>query len=377
MLAILPEEPDAELLRAAADTVDDFVLWPARSHELRQRLARLLGPAARDPAEVRLQLLEEAGLANLVGRDPAFVRVVERIPLIARTPGPVLITGETGTGKEVCARAIHHLRRRRNFPFIPVDCGAIPEHLLENELFGHLRGAYTDARQDQRGLVAMAEGGTLFLDEVDSLSLGSQAKLLRFLQERTYRPLGAERFLQADLSLVAATNCDLASLVREARFRQDLYFRLNVIRLHMPALRERRGDIPILARHLLNVVCAESGTPRKTLSAAALRRLERHDWPGNVRELAAVLQSAVLFCPGAQVLPSHLFPAVAPGPTEPASASFRQARAFALEMFERSYVVDLLRKHRGNVTRSAQEAQKDRRAFGKLIKKYRINRLEL
>jgi two-component system response regulator GlrR len=265
-LAILPGEPEAELLRAAAEAVDDFILWPVRTPELHQRLSRLLGPPARDPAEVRLQLLEEAGLANLVGRDPAFVEAIEKIPLIARSPGPVLITGETGTGKEVCARAIHHLGRRRSFPFIPVDCGAIPENLVENELFGHVRGAYTDARRDQRGLIAMAEGGTLFLDEVDSLSPAAQAKLLRFLQERTYRPLGAERFQQADLSVIAATNRDLRALVREGRLRQDLFFRLDVMRLHLPPLRERRGDVPILARHLVNVACAESGVPRKTAS---------------------------------------------------------------------------------------------------------------
>jgi DNA-binding NtrC family response regulator len=375
--AVLPAEADGELLSAAAEAVDDFALWPVRALELRQRVARILGPAACDPDAVRLQLLEEAGLANLVGRDPAFLEVIGRIPLIARTAGPVLITGETGTGKEVCARAIHHLGRRRSFPFIPVDCGAIPENLVENELFGHVRGAYTDARRDQRGLVAMAEGGTLFLDEVDSLSPAAQAKLLRFLQERTYRPLGAERFQQADVSVVAATNRDLRALVRDGRFREDLYFRLDVMRLHMPALRARRGDIPILARHLVNVLCAENGTPRKTLSAAAVRRLEGHDWPGNVRELLAVLQSAIVFCAGTQILPSHLFPPATSSPSEPAGASFRKARAFAIEIFERSYVVDLLRKHRGNVTRSAQEAQKDRRAFGKLIKKYRINRLEV
>jgi two-component system response regulator GlrR len=376
-LAILPEEADGEFLRVAAESVDDFVLGATRTVELQQRITRILGSAPRDLARMRLRLVDEMGLAGLVGRDPAFLKTLEKIPLVARSVGPVLITGETGTGKEVCARAIHHVSGRRSLPFIPVDCGAIPEHLVENELFGHVRGAYTDARQDQRGLIAMAEGGTLFLDEVDSLSPAAQAKVLRFIQERSYRPLGAERFVRADVNILAAANQDLASLVRDGRLREDLYFRLNVIRLHLPPLRERRADIPILARHLLDGLCGETGCPRKSLSPAALHRLQSHAWPGNVRELLAVLQRALVFCRGAQILPSHLMTEAGPGSSETARRGFREARAQAIATFERSYVLDLLRKHGGNVTRSAREAQKDRRAFGRLIKKYAINRLDV
>jgi len=183
-LAILSEEADGAFLKLAAESVDDFILGVSRTVELEQRIARILGSMPHNLVGVRRRLVDETGLAGLVGRDPTFLKTLEKIPLVARTVGPVLITGETGTGKEVCARAIHHVSGRRSSPFIPVDCGAIPEHLVENELFGHVRGAYTDARQDQRGLIAMAEGGTIFLDEVDTLSTAAQAKEKRSKQER-------------------------------------------------------------------------------------------------------------------------------------------------------------------------------------------------
>src|ERR1051325_5765417 len=229
-----------------------------------------------------------------VGRAPGFVRTMARIPAVARSGSPVLITGETGTGKELCARAIHHLGRRRDFPFIPVDCGAVPDHLFENELFGHTRGAFTDAHGDQKGLVAMADRGTLFLDEVDALPLTAQAKLLRFLQERTFKPLGADRFQRADVNVLAATNRCLESLVREKRFRADLYFRLNVLTMHMEPLRQRREDIGLLSQHFADAICAEQALPRVVVTPAAIRRLMYYDWPGNVRELHNVVQRAVV-----------------------------------------------------------------------------------
>ena len=208
------------------------------------------------------KLNRDIALAKFVGQDRAFLAVVQRIPLVASAPNPVLILGETGTGKELCARAIHHLSERRRAPFIPVDCGVLPDHLLENELFGHVRGAFTDAHSHQRGLVGMAKGGTLFLDEIDSLSAAAQKKLLRLLEENTFKPLGADHFECADVRIVAATNASLEQLVGEKRFRADLYFRLNVLRLLMPALRHRRSDIPRLAQHFVQHACAGAGTPR-------------------------------------------------------------------------------------------------------------------
>jgi two-component system response regulator GlrR len=315
----------------------------------------------------------------LVGRDPAFRRVVEMIPIIARSGSPTLITGETGTGKELCARAIHMLSSRRAQPFIPVDCAALPEHLFENEFFGHARGAFTDAHRDQKGLVSLSEGGTLLLDEVDSLSSSAQAKLLRFLQERTFRPLGADRFSRADVNVLAAMNRDPEGLVRDGRFRADLFFRLNVIRLHLAPLRDRRSDIPLIARHFLTACSTEWGVAPKTLAPSTLAKLSAYDWPGNIRELTNILRHAAVLTSGRLILPEHVILPGEPVAGMPAGVdamrdglSFRQVRAMAVETFERAYVTRLIEKHAGNVTRAAREARKDRRAFGRLMKKYSI-----
>lgn len=373
-LAVVADPAPAAFLAAVSESADDFVVWRSGCRsELHERIRRVIGDAA-NRAAVSRHLTDSLALARLIGGDPAFVAMVGRIPVVANATGAALILGETGTGKELCARALHHLGPRRNHPFVPVDCAALPEQLLENELFGHRRGAFTDAHSSQTGLVAMAEGGTLFLDEVDSLSPSAQAKLLRLLEDRCYRPLGGDRFFQADIRVLAATNRDLEALVRQQRFRADLYFRLNVFQLKLPPLRERRGDIPLLAQHFVNQICAEARKPRKRLLPSAIERLCQADWPGNVRQLLNVLQGAVAFCNGSTILAGHLD---LPQPGEPTDTpgAFREARARAIERFERAYIETLLRKHAGNVSRSALEAQKDRRAFGRLIKKYRIDRL--
>jgi DNA-binding NtrC family response regulator len=255
-----------------------------------------------------------------------------------------------------------------------VDCGAVPEHLFENELFGHARGAFTDARADQKGLVAMARGGTLFTDEVDGLSPAAQAKVLRLLQENTYRPLGSESFRNANVRVITATNNDLEGLVGKRQFRPDLFFRINVLHLHLPALRDRRGDIQLLARHFVERICQGDDMPLKELSSEAARKLEEHDWPGNVRELFNSMQRAVLNSPGRQIAAEHVesmrFTQVAAAP----ATDFRNAKVQVVKKFERDYVEQMLRKHDGNITRAAMEAGKDRRAFGRLAKKYGLQR---
>jgi two-component system, NtrC family, response regulator GlrR len=373
-LAVLPEDSDAQFFQSATEVVDDFLLWPVRPLELRRRLERLLGPCRDDLKSLRQLLTGEVGMAEIAGHDPAFVKVLNHIPLVSASHSPVLLLGETGTGKELFARAIHMLSPRRSGPFIPVECGAVPEHLAENELFGHVHGAFTDAHRDQKGLVALAEGGTLFLDEVDSLSLAAQAKLLRFLQEGTYRPLGSERFMRGDVRVIAASNRDLEACVEGNQFRADLYFRLNVLRLHLPPLRERSSDIEALARHFLEKQCLEEGLPRRGLTPAALRKLQSYHWPGNVRELYNVLQRAAVFCRGPQINLQHIsLPGTAEAENEPPS-NFRAARAAAIQSFERSFTRELLQKHHGNITHASREAGKDRRAFGRLVKKYNIDR---
>ena len=372
ILAVLPREVDSGTFGVVSDSADDFMMWPAEKEELRFRLQRILRQGSTN-SQIQMaydHLSQTLAMGQLIGNHASFTRVIRQIPLFAGSSLPVLITGPTGTGKELCARAIHHLSARRRFPFVAADCGAIPEHLIENELFGHVRGAFTDAHTDQKGLAALAEGGTLFLDEIDALSLCAQAKLLRFLQERVYRPLGADRFINADIHIRAATNRDIESLVKQKRFREDLYFRLNALRLQLPSLRQ--SDIGVLARHFLNTRSTSSGPTRKMLSVAALNKLQAYDWPGNVRELLNVLERASLFSEGQYILPDHILLPSDPFESAP-RADFNHERSRAIEAFERRYVQELLVQHNGNVTRAAIAAGKERRAFGRLKKKYRIS----
>lgn len=372
VLAVLPGDPSPALLAAAA-SADDFILGPVRVDELRSRLDRLLGTAGREIAAVKRKLTEELWLRNFITADPHLLHVLDDLRRMARANTAVLIAGETGTGKELCARACHHLGPNANGPFIPVDCPALPDHLIENELFGHARGAYTDAHTEQKGLVALARGGTLFLDEVDSLSAASQAKLLRFLQDRVYRPLGSDRFVSADVTLIAASNRDLRECVEARQFRSDLFYRLNVLSITLPPLRERPGDIELLARHYLRELSPPGRAP--VLQPGVLEILQSYRWPGNVRELINTIQRAAVLANGGPILPSHLSIVEQPRAARPQeSGSFREARARALEAFERRYVTDLLERHDGNVTRAARAAGKERRALGKMIRKYRITR---
>jgi len=376
-LAIIPESASPETMERVSKDADDFALSPVRYWELLERVKRIIGcdPSA-SPARCEVGSTEQSDLADLVGRSHAFLKAVKTIPMLARSDRTVLITGETGTGKELCARAIHQLGARRNAAFIPVDCAAFPDHLFENELFGHSKGAFTDAHRDQKGLVALAENGTLFLDEVDSLSASSQGKLLRFLQDRIYRPLGADCFVRANVSILAATNSNLETLTRQGKFRSDLFFRLSVLRIHMPPLRERRDDIPLLAKHYVNAMSGESGGARKVLLPATIHRLIMLEWPGNVRELYNVIQRAFVAAEGAKIRPEHL---QLPGSSveEKADETFAQAKAKALHTFERQYITDALQQCNGNITHAARLARKDRRAFGRLVKRLKINRTEL
>jgi two-component system response regulator GlrR len=373
-MAVLPGDPSEHLLRLAWQTADDFVISPVRDKELGCRLNRILGEHADGMETGYGKRKQELGLAQLVGDDPVFQDVIERIPMVAANDAPVLLLGETGTGKELCAQAIHRLSARSSGPFVPIECGAIPENLIENELFGHVRGAFTDAHMDQGGLVGMAEGGTLFLDEVDTLPLAAQAKLLRFLQEGSYRPLGSPKFLRANIRLIAASNRDLGTCIRAGQFRSDLYFRLNVLPLRLPALRERPRDIAILAEHFLSSICRLAARPQPSFAPSTLRTLQAYQWPGNVRELFNAVQRAVAFSAGKLILPSHLQLGAQLAEADATTFHFQEARSRVIGNFEQHYIEDMLRKHEGNVTRAAREAGKDRRVFGRLMKKYQVAR---
>jgi DNA-binding NtrC family response regulator len=359
VLLISETLPDVDAL----DLADDFAVWPLDVEELRLRLRRLTS-GRHELDEVKARLAAEFGSAQFIGKDPRFLAVARTLPKIAMANQPVLITGDTGTGKELCARAIHHQGKRRDRVFMPVDCAALPDHLFENEVFGHARGAYTDAGNAQKGLAALAEGGTLFLDEIDALSVTAQAKLLRFIQERMYRPLGAEQYTRADVNVIAASNKDLEAYIRESRFRQDLYFRLRVLTVRLPALRERKADVTLLAAYFLSGI-----EPRKTFSQSALRKLEAYDWPGNVRELQNAVHRAALTSESDLILPSEIDLDVAAPPGE---ESFQAAKARAVEEFERAYVQNVLSACGGNISMAARKAGKERRALGRLVQKYRL-----
>jgi DNA-binding NtrC family response regulator len=309
------------------------------------------------------------GADMLIGSDPAIRAVREHVARVARLNVTVLLRGETGTGKEVCARALHAVSPRSQKPFVPFNCSAVPSDLLENELFGHESGAFTSASSQRHGLIRTAEAGTLFLDEIDGLPLASQVKLLRFLQFKQYRPLGTPHELTADVRIIAATNANLEDAVATGRVRADLYYRLNIFSITLPPLRERSIDIPTLANYFLDKYAQEFGIPSVTLNAAALAALCRYDWPGNIRELESVIQRAVALSTARVVTTQDL--------TLPASASsgedsFRKAKAKAIRHFETTYIQGLLVAYQGNVTRAAAAAGKNRRALWQLIRKHDI-----
>jgi transcriptional regulator with PAS, ATPase and Fis domain len=312
--------------------------------------------------------------ASFVGESASIRAVLERIGRIARTDAGVLIEGETGTGKELAARAIHYMSGRRDFPFIPLNCGALPDTLIENELFGHERGAFTDARSESPGMLRLAHRGTLFLDEVDSLPPRAQIVLLRFLQDHRFRPLGGRAEEFADVRIIAACNTSLETLIRSKAFRADLYYRLRMMSVLLPPLRERGGDAELLATHFIRECAKQYGMPEKRLHPATVRWIRAYNWPGNVRELQNFIQSEFLLSDNAEIATQVCEASIAEhAPREDqAPLPYAHARSIALEEFDRRYLERLLARARGNVTQAAKLAGKERRALGKLIRRYGI-----
>jgi DNA-binding NtrC family response regulator len=332
--------------------------------------------ATPDINDIRLRA-HSAGIA-LIGESPAFLELLRAIERVARHgSATVLIRGETGTGKELVARAVHYLGDRRDFPFVPINCGALPDLLAENELFGHRPGAYTGATDESVGLLRLAHRGTLFLDEVDSLSPKTQVTLLRFLQDGQFRPLGATKEERVDVRIVAASNRILEEEVRAGRFRQDLFFRLNLIALELPPLRARTGDVHVLSQHFLDECARRYRMPGKCLHDPSLQRLREYGWPGNVRELENLIHRAYLLCDDEQLRIS-MPGAAAQAPRTvshhagSADLSYRSAKSRALQEFDRDYLTRLIQRASGNVTKAAELAGKERRALGKLLKRYGI-----
>ncbi len=316
------------------------------------------------------------GLDQILGQSPAVQKIRDEIKKIAACDVNVLITGESGTGKELAARAIHYLSRRSGKPFIPVNCGAIPENLFENELFGHVRGAFTDASCPQKGLVREAENGTLFLDEISAISPFIQVKLLRLIQEKEFKPLGDALPIRVDIKIIAATNKDLEKLIRCENFREDLYYRLNIVELKIPSLRERSEDIALLAGHFVKKYCLEYGKPAIRFTQKAMTALNNYGWPGNIRELENVIQQLIVIADepliSGETLECCYLQAHAHKKEIPV---FKAAKKQVVDHFEITYLRDLMKESMGNVPCAAHRAGKSRTALWNLLKKHTINPL--
>ncbi len=370
ILVVIEEGNSEEMFELLELGVADFITPPLKAVDILPRVWRVLKWERESEFPIQ-RLKEKLGLKQLIGENSAFLEEIHKIPLVAKCDVGILILGETGTGKELCARAIHYLSPRTRKPFVPVNCGAIPTELIENELFGHERGAFTSAFTSQRGLIREADGGTLLLDEIDCLPPCAQVKLLRFLQEKEYRPLGSTKTCQADVRVIADTNTDLEEIMREGKLRKDLYYRLNVIPLTLPPLRERPEDIPLLARHFLAKYGVEFNRQVTDFASEAIQKLVLYDWPGNVRELENVIQRALVLSTQTVIRDTDI---VLPQPeTTGRQESFQKAKARVIEQFERHYIQELLLAHEGNITKAAQAARKNRRAFWQLIQKHHID----
>jgi DNA-binding NtrC family response regulator len=369
-ILVTTTHPDTfDFLRVLEMGASDFLLPPVRGSELVARLTR--HARVLHCGDLLIQKLkEDIGLKHIIGESPAFLAKIQCIPRFARCDATVLISGESGTGKEVFARAIHYLSSRAGRPFVPINCGALPETLVESEIFGHKRGAFTGAASDQAGLVREAEGGTLLLDEIDCLPPQAQVKLLRFLQDGEYRSVGSHQISRAHVRVIAATNADFNDLVRSGRFREDLFYRLNVLTLALPPLRERSGDIVLLTYDFLEKQAATTKTRTKILSLAALNRLLSHSWRGNVRELQNVLIRAIALSDHEVIETSDLnLPDDGPVAED---QSFQTMKSRVVSRFERDFLISTLRAHKGNITRAAFAVKKNRRAFWQLLRKHNL-----
>ncbi len=411
----MPDVTGVEVLRAAKDVNKDIVAFmmtayaststaveamrlgavdyftkPFSMDELRLKIRQHLETHRLKQENVLLKkaLNTRYEFSNIIGRSEAMLDVFRMVETIAKTSSTVLITGESGTGKDLVARAIHYNSLRREHPFVALNCGGVPETLLESELFGHMRGAFTGADANKKGLMEVAEHGTIFLDEIGEMTAAMQVKLLRVLQDRRFRRLGGTEEVQADIRVMAATNQDLQKLVAEGRFREDLFYRINVIPMHLPPLRERREDIPLLADHFLSKYAELMQKPVLSISHEASVLLQAYAWPGNVRELENVIERAVALEPSPAVLPDSLPAQVRSWPSEPAAPGAAAAvpidvaplpelgAGFDLEArgedFYRHYIALALERAGGVQVKAAEMLGMSFRSFRYYAKKFNI-----
>jgi len=346
----------------------DFLSKPVDKDILLERIALALGQSV-----MAVEDWQAVWADRIITRSPSMHRLLEEARLVADSDTSVLITGESGTGKEVLARALHEASPRRGKPFVAINCGAMPEQLLESELFGHEKGAFTDAKQAQQGLFRSAEGGTVLLDEIGDMPLALQVKLLRVLQEREVRPVGAARSLPVDVRVISATHRNLSATIEEEQFREDLYYRLAVVTLALPSLRERPEDIAPLTRHFLETIARRNGRRTKVYAPDALELLCAHDWRGNIRQLSNVVEQNIALTRGHIISRQAVEKALAGQAGRRERVQTLKPLAEARDAFVRDYLIQLLQIADGNVARSARLAKRNRTEFYKLLNRHEID----
>ena len=370
MTAYGSEEIAVEAMKRGAD--DYIAKGRLQIDELEMRIARALKQQTLEVENVSLrkQLDAKFGLENIIGQSPAMAEIFEIVQQVAPTRATVLVLGESGTGKELIAKALHQLSPRAKQSFVTVHCAALARTLLESELFGHERGAFTGAHERRIGRFEQAQGGTLFLDEIGEIDATLQVKLLRFLGERTFERVGSNKTLTADVRLVAATNKNLEELVKTGKFREDLFFRLRVVEIELPPLRERSGDIPLLAQCFLKEFAKENDKPVNDFTADALAALMNCSWPGNVRELRTAIEHAVVLVRGERIALRDLPPSVRGGAA--ADVKLLQGKALTVKDAEKQLIIRALKETDGNRTRAAQKIGMSRRTFHRKLHEYHL-----
>ncbi len=359
----------------------DFITKPFDLDALILRIEKALERSRLIKENTRLQNACGATdmFQDIVGKSPQMLKVYETIQMVAKNELTVLITGESGTGKDLTARAVHALSNRKTRPFIAVNCPTVPEHILESELFGYKKGAFTHAVRDKKGLFQEADRGTIFLDEIGDITPTIQTKLLRVLQEKEIKPLGDSRPVRVDVRIIASTNQPLAERIKSGDFREDFFYRLNVLPIHLPPLRERPSDIPLIANHLLEKHCEKLGKPEKHFSPELMETLISRRWDGNVREMENMIMQGILFSPGEEITPKDVGIGRPPVPTIDADVSpflelpYKTAKESNLKAFNAAYIGHMLTLHKGNVTKAAKACGLERQALQQIMRRYEIS----
>ena len=372
-------------LEATRKGAFDYVTKPFRKERILHVIEQALNwqRLHKENILLRQKLEEKSSFPALVGSSPAMRSLLDHIEKVAKTSATVLITGDSGTGKELVARALHSQSLRSGQPFIPIDCSTIPESIIESELFGHVKGSFTGAIRNKKGIVEDANGGTLLLDEIADLSPAMQVKLLRLLQEGEYKAVGSNTISKVDIRFIAATNQNLSEKIREGEFREDLYYRLNVINIHLPALSERREDIPLLANHFLEKYNSMYSKNVKRISDELMQYLLGRDWPGNVRELEHLIERGVIMAAGDTLESSDLRE---PGPVQKSSCPqdlsqfselfsmpFKKAKDKLIDQFQAEYISSVLSRNDGNVSQAARESGLKRQYLHRLIRETHLD----